>query len=108
MNKIKPNDLSWIDGTQRCAQPDIDPDWFFNEDYQHQLVAAAICHACPLIFHCRQYALHNRVDGVWGGLTERAIIAERKKRNIVPHNISGDTYLYALGVQNGVRPRAKE
>lgn len=97
------NDLAWIDGRQRCTQDDIDPEWFFNEDYQFQLTVAAICQACPLIHPCREYAMHNRVDGVWGGLTERGITAERKRRRITPKNVSGDIYLHSLGIANAQR-----
>lgn len=97
---MRGKDLQWMDGTQACAGSSIDPDWFFVEDHKEQLYVTAICHDCPLINDCAEYALHNRVDGVWGGMTERAIAALRKERGIIPKNISGDVYLSELLGEN--------
>jgi WhiB family redox-sensing transcriptional regulator len=64
-----------------CAQPDIEPDWFFKTEIEH--VAVAICRDCPLIQECATYALTENVkEGVWGGLTEanRATLLRRANR----------------------------
>jgi len=108
MPEVKANDLSWINDSARCVDPGVDPDWFFIEEHDHQLAVTQVCHGCPLLLKCREYALHNRVDGVWGGYTERKIIAERKRLGITPHNVSGDTYLYTLGLQNVQRNYSKQ
>ncbi|MFG2220466.1 WhiB family transcriptional regulator [Streptomyces sp. NPDC048685] len=39
--------------------------------------AKAVCRRCPVMEHCRQWALDtNQPDGVWGGL------AENERRNL--------------------------
>ena len=98
-------DLTWQDGTQACHGTDIDPEWFFSEDHKTQLQVTRICHQCPLIADCREYALNNRVDGVWGGLTERNLIDERKRLGITPKPISGDLFFQALGVLKNYEKR---
>jgi len=34
-------------------------------------VARAVCHSCPVMDECREWALDNLADGVAGGLTEK-------------------------------------
>lgn len=54
-----------------CALPGIE-DWF-AEDQAGQLRAVLICHACPELLKCRDWALAEpRLHGVWGGLQEPA------------------------------------
>ena len=103
VNPVPENDLSWRNDTAACLDPTVDPEWFFDESHEVQLTAARVCLRCPLVLKCREYALYNRVDGVWGGLTERGINAKRKELNIIPYNISGDGYLAALGLGYAVR-----
>ena len=49
--------------------------------------AREVCHACPVIAECREYALTTREPyGMWGGLTpaeRRAIMAARGRRTPV-------------------------
>lgn len=54
---------------------EIYPDVFFPEDYADPeerkyatKVAKAICHTCPIMNECFEYALEtNQMHGVWGG-----------------------------------------
>jgi len=91
-------ELDWQDGTQACHNPGVDPEWFFSEDLKTQLYVIRICNDCPLIADCREYALNNNVVGVWGGLTEAALSAQRKKLGIIPKSITGNLLYESLGV----------
>lgn len=63
----------------RCADEDIDPDWFFEPVFETN--AALICRDCPLVNTCLTYALTEEiVIGVWGGLTESQRKALLKKK----------------------------
>lgn len=72
-----------LDGSQPCAQ--IDPDLWFPEGgmtggAKH---AIAICKTCEFELPCLIYALHNNVEGIWGGTTYQQRKMIRKKRGIV-------------------------
>lgn len=60
--------LRWLNGTQLCSQ--ADPELWFSEFIAEQRVAIAICQHCPLREKCLQYAVENKVDGIWGGMRE--------------------------------------
>lgn len=45
-------------------------------------IAKAICAGCPEQAPCRQYALANKCEGVWGGLTERERSALNKGQKL--------------------------
>ena len=56
-----------------CAGADVET--FFPVGNSKEALEAndakAYCRTCPVVEHCLQYALRNRVDqGVFGGLTE--------------------------------------
>jgi hypothetical protein len=60
----------------QAACANTDPEAFFDEyDYR---AAQRLCKVCPVRFECLREALQEtatgqlRVEGVWGGLTERA------------------------------------
>lgn len=54
-----------------CSMPGAE-DWF-AEDRPGQLRAVMICHTCPALIECRDWALNEpRLHGVWGGLQEPA------------------------------------
>lgn len=89
-------ELPWLDGTQACDDPSVDPEWFFTESVEQQVAVTKICRDCPLVLDCAQYALHHNVDGVWGGMTERTLRVMRKQLNIIPKAISGDTAYVGL------------
>jgi len=67
----------WDDAACRDAGNlwnDIDGERRIDHEYR-QMLAKAICRACPRRDECRQWALDNQEpQGVWGGMTE----AERK------------------------------
>lgn len=53
--------------------------------YRRQVAAAkAICRRCPVRTPCGDYAIRERVDGIWGGRTEgeRRIRRRRQTRPI--------------------------
>jgi hypothetical protein len=71
-------------GEARCEQ--IGEVIFFprNEDPNYyQAFAKKICADCPLLEKCRDYAIHNLVYGIWGGMTNRERQIYRAKHNIV-------------------------
>jgi len=43
-----------------------------------------ICFECPIFDKCLQYALNNRVDGLWAGTDEPTRQTLRKSLNITP------------------------
>lgn len=71
-----------FDGTQTCAQ--VDPEVFFPETGNHGKAAKDLCNDCAFKAPCLEYALHNAVDGVWGGTSDGERGRIRKERDIVP------------------------
>jgi hypothetical protein len=71
-----------------CAS--TDPEIFFASELKGSSVvrdyayARKICSTCPYREPCAEYGLHNRVMGVWGGLSEQQREFLRKTRNISP------------------------
>ncbi len=69
-----------------CAQ--TDPDLFFPEKGGSTAPATAVCHECPVIKECLEYALqHDIRHGIWGGMSDndrRRIAKERR------HKASGE------------------
>lgn len=60
----------------RCV--DLDPDIFFPNDERSRQSHAAkrICHSCPVVTQCAEYAMTRpELTGIWGGLT----YAERRR-----------------------------
>lgn len=63
-------------------------DMFFGEklDYELRQKALATCATCPVIESCRDYSLklsrHLRLQGVWGGLTQKKRRILLKEMNI--------------------------
>jgi WhiB family redox-sensing transcriptional regulator len=68
---------------QRAACRGVDPDIFYPVSEEEAEEARAVCHACPVLEACLEWALANRErDGVWGGATERErrrIIRQRRR-----------------------------
>lgn len=62
-----------------CSQ--TDPELFFPELGASTRDAKAICAQCPVLAHCRAYALEHRERGVWGGTSDqdRARLRARAK-----------------------------
>lgn len=74
-----------FDGTQSCAG--ADPEAWFPEDSamaREHRVAKTICRRCPWVEPCLNYALHVRVDGIWGGTVQSERQAIRRRLNITP------------------------
>ncbi|WP_369265928.1 WhiB family transcriptional regulator [Streptomyces harbinensis] len=71
---------------------DEDPDLFFplsntGPGRLQTEVAKAVCHQCPVMAQCRQWALESRQDfGVWGGMSEdeRRVLNRRAARRRTP------------------------
>lgn len=77
-------DVSWMTRAE-CAQPHHDPEWFFPEGKGRKAPkhVVAICNElCEVRTHCLNYALHNPVEGVWGGTSENARAEMRRKLGI--------------------------
>lgn len=61
----------------------VDPESLFVQGASQQ-EAKRICSGCPVIQECREYALDesNGIEhGVWGGMTERELHAEKRQRS---------------------------
>ena len=71
-------DTAWqIDGA--CAE--VGGDGFFPEKGESSRFAQRICHGCEVRSDCLEYALTTgQYFGVWGGLSERQLRAEAKRR----------------------------
>jgi WhiB family redox-sensing transcriptional regulator len=64
-----------LESKAKCADPSVEPDWWFEES--DPALAKAICDTCPLKVRCLEYAVtNNEHHGVWGGLT----VEERQQR----------------------------
>jgi hypothetical protein len=73
-------------GLARCADPLVDPEWFFNEpEYE---LAKITCEQCPVKAMCAEWAIRNNEPlGVYGGLTpeerktviKKAVSLKKKK-----------------------------
>lgn len=52
-----------------CADPDVDPDWFFPAERSRvPYEARSVCGYCPVRVQCAKFAKTMGVtDGVWGG-----------------------------------------
>jgi WhiB family transcriptional regulator, redox-sensing transcriptional regulator len=83
------------DWRQNAACIGVDPEMFFPigevSVADRQLIAAAkaLCARCPSRAHCLDFALKQRCDGVYGGLTarERDVYARRGGRSVDPHRV---------------------
>ncbi len=56
----------------RCAELDVDPEWFYVERGQSPSKALQVCAQCFVRDECLDYALNDRdamAFGVWGGTT---------------------------------------
>lgn len=75
-----------FDGTQPCAQPYVDPEWFFpgpganNSDIN---TALTLCRRCPFKDPCAAYALHHAVAGIWGATTTAQRQTWRRDNHVI-------------------------
>lgn len=73
-----------LDGTQPCADSDLDI-WFPNDkaDAPGALAEArSLCHTCTFYQPCRAFALAHHVDGIWAGTTPEMRRQQRRKLKI--------------------------
>ena len=95
-----PHPLKLIEGDPPCAE--VGTEYFFPEPGGDVVGKGAIprnvCFSCPVMQECLDYALHNRVEGIWGGTTEQERKKYRATHGIVPRDLSMDGY-------TGVRSR---
>lgn len=76
---VAPNDppkfLGAVFPDARCAEPDVDPDWWFEkEGSSAEKVAVAFCNQCPAQADCLAYAVTEDIkEGTWGGLNGREL-----------------------------------
>ncbi len=72
-------DTNWM-ALGKCAHED--PAVFFPSDGVGVIKAQRICRSCPMMDHCLEYALTNKIDhGVWGAESERSRRRMVRKRN---------------------------
>jgi len=81
-----------FDGTQACAQLDVDPELFFTGGDPTQQAARlrdaiAVCTGCSFREPCAAYALTHDVNGVWGGTTEPTRREVQRKHGIQPRQL---------------------
>lgn len=50
-----------------CSTAQANPDIFYEEGNEE--TAKAFCYQCPVISTCREWAIENDEDGVWGGMS---------------------------------------
>lgn len=63
-----------------CAT--IAGDWWFPQKGESTKPAKRVCAGCPVQTACREHGiLHERL-GIWGGLSERQLRDERKRRGL--------------------------
>ena len=75
------NPASW---TKDAACKDADPAIFFVERGESTERAKAICATCPVKQECLDYAIEfNERVGIWGGMSDKQIRAEIRRRKQV-------------------------
>lgn len=76
----------YFDGTQPCAQTDVDPDLFFPETpeeiYHNTRAAKTVCNSCAFIAPCLEYALSSDSGGIWAATTKTERRKIRKERGL--------------------------
>ena len=63
-----PETFDWM---RQAVCASADPEEWFPEKGAKSVRAKSICQTCPVIDECLQYALDNRLDGIWGGTSTR-------------------------------------
>lgn len=49
-------------------------------DELERAVAEKVCAGCPVELECREYAIHTRQYGVWGGMSRQERLTIRRQR----------------------------
>ena len=83
-----------------CATPDVDPEWWFPADGDHDGIATAkrICLDCPVMELCLRYAIEHDMQGIWGATDwqERRHLGRAKKCRR-GHDVSSPDARYGNG-----------
>lgn len=71
--------MGWI---ERAKCHGADQRLFYADDKHTdlQLEAKQFCMACPVVISCRNFALKNNEQGIWGGMTEEERVNFRTSR----------------------------
>lgn len=56
---------------ERAACQGSDPELFFSENVRDIAAAKSICHSCPLVSNCAEWAIRYEDFGVFGGLSAK-------------------------------------
>jgi WhiB family redox-sensing transcriptional regulator len=73
-------DRSWEDRA-RCKELGVPTRVFYAK---RPAKARSVCAPCPVVEHCREYALiAPETHGVWGGLTPKERARIRRRRNLI-------------------------
>lgn len=75
-------DRPWL---AQAACRDKSPDIFFYRSTEHLTkgpIARAICARCPVRAECAEWGIRHEEFGVWGGLSGRQRMVERRRRGI--------------------------
>lgn len=62
-----------------------------------------MCGRCPVLRHCRAWALHNAVDGVAGGMTADERTAWRNENGVTEPTLTAEDFVPAEVVSAGTR-----
>lgn len=58
------------------------PDLWFPDGLHDGALAKQVCRSCPVRLQCLDHGLHHEDHGVWGGLDQRELRRERRRRRI--------------------------
>jgi len=75
----------WMPDGARPACAGMPPEWWFPPPGPSPAIerAKAVCHLCPLMEPCAEYAIPlSDLSGVWGSLTATERAAERRRRQV--------------------------
>lgn len=76
-------DVSWYHKglcTEAGSNIPIDPDIFNPSRGKLPDAAKKVCAKCPVSGQCLEYALDNKLSGIWGGTTEQERRRMRRQR----------------------------
>lgn len=75
---------------ERAECKEMDPEIFFPLPSQSDRLAIEICHKCPVMEECGEWATVNAIsDGIWGGLTpgQRKLVRERRQEQSMAEKV---------------------
>lgn len=89
-----PHPLKLMDGDPPCAE--VGTEFYFpdpGDSRSYRKPVRLTCFECPVQQACLDYAIHNSVQGIWGGSTERERWSYRTTHGIVPRDLSMDGFV---------------